>query len=68
MESKGASGSKKLPGFPHSSLHLLPQLPLVRAKPKWQNAKPSFVLLGQSENTDHAVSTRISSKGQCIPF
>ncbi|KAF4086728.1 hypothetical protein AMELA_G00087630 [Ameiurus melas] len=60
MESKGASGCKKLPLSPDSSLHLLPQLPKVRGKPKWQDVKPSFVLLGQAGNTVHGVPTRIS--------
>ncbi|KAI5107507.1 dynein heavy chain 7, axonemal isoform X1 [Silurus meridionalis] len=60
MGSKGASGSKKLPALPEDSLHLLPQLPKVRTKPMWQDAKPSFVLLGLRENTEHGASTRIS--------
>ncbi|XP_076854479.1 dynein axonemal heavy chain 7 isoform X2 [Brachyhypopomus gauderio] len=57
METKGALGNEKPHKPQEHSVGVLPQLPKVRTKPKWQEWRPTFTLPppGTRECSDHGV-------------
>ncbi|XP_060786498.1 dynein axonemal heavy chain 7-like [Neoarius graeffei] len=58
QEREKSSGDKQLFASPESSL---PQHPMICEKPKWQDAKPRFALLDDTENRGPEVFTWIPS-------